>query len=74
VPTGPQSRDGILSAETVADAVIEGLDREAFLILSHKEVAGYMKFKADDYDRWIRGMNKLQISSRERAQAQAGQQ
>jgi hypothetical protein len=33
-----------------------------------------MKFKADDYDRWIRGMNKLQISSRERAQAQAGQQ
>ncbi len=69
VPTGPQSRDGVLSAEAVADAVIDGLDREAFLILPHKEVIGYMKFKNENYDRWINGMHKLHLASRERALA-----
>lgn len=69
VPTGPQSRDGVLSAEAVADAVVEGLDREEFLILPHKEVIGYMKFKNENYDRWIRGMHKLHLASRDRALA-----
>lgn len=59
LPNGPQSRDGILSADQVADAVIDGLDRETFLILPHKEVAGYVKNKTENYDRWIGGMAKL---------------
>jgi NAD(P)-dependent dehydrogenase (short-subunit alcohol dehydrogenase family) len=44
----------------VADAVIKGLREERFLILSHPEVADYFRRKADDYDRWIRGMRRLQ--------------
>lgn len=44
----------------VADAVVAGLREERFLILPHPEVAEYVRRKADDYDRWIRGMQRLQ--------------
>jgi NAD(P)-dependent dehydrogenase (short-subunit alcohol dehydrogenase family) len=64
---GPQSRDGILSAAEVADAAIAGIEREAFLILPHPEVTGYMQNKVNNYDRWIGGMAKLNRSARERA-------
>ena len=67
LPMGPQSKDGILSAEAVADAVIEGLNQETFVILPHKEVIGYMQGKINNYDRWIGGMAKLDKASRERA-------
>ena len=67
LPMGPQSRDGILSAEAVADAAIDGLDRETFLILSHPEVTTYVQNKTSNYDRWIGGMAKLHKASRERA-------
>jgi NAD(P)-dependent dehydrogenase (short-subunit alcohol dehydrogenase family) len=67
LPMGPQSRDGILSAEAVADAAIEGLDQESFLILPHKEVAGYVQTKTNNYDRWIGGMAKLHKAARDRA-------
>jgi hypothetical protein len=49
-----------LQPEQVADAVIEALAAETFLILPHKVVAKYMAHKATDYDRWIRGMRRLQ--------------
>jgi NAD(P)-dependent dehydrogenase (short-subunit alcohol dehydrogenase family) len=52
--------DNAIEPETVADAVLEGLDQERFLILPHPEVAEYLRRKADDYDRWIRGMRRLQ--------------
>jgi NAD(P)-dependent dehydrogenase (short-subunit alcohol dehydrogenase family) len=67
LPMGPQSRDGILSAEAVADAAIEGLEQEAFLILPHKEVVGYVQNKTSNYDRWIAGMAKLHKTAKERA-------
>ena len=67
LPMGPQSKDGILSAEAVADAVIEGLAQETFLILPHKEVVRYMQSKISNYDRWIGGMAKLDKAGRERA-------
>ena len=63
---GLQSPEGILSAEAVADATIEGLERETFLILPHKEVTGYMQNKTNNYDRWIGGMAKLHKAARER--------
>ncbi len=44
----------------VADAVVEGLREERFLILPHPEVADYFTKKATDYDRWIAGMRRLQ--------------
>jgi NAD(P)-dependent dehydrogenase (short-subunit alcohol dehydrogenase family) len=67
LPMGPQSRDGILSAEAVADSVIEGLEHERFLILPHKEVTGYVQNKTSNYDRWIGGMVKLHKGARDRA-------
>jgi NAD(P)-dependent dehydrogenase (short-subunit alcohol dehydrogenase family) len=51
---------GAIEPERVADAVIEGLREERFLILPHPEVSDYVRRKADDPDRWIAGMRKLQ--------------
>lgn len=52
--------DGMLSPEDVAQAVVEGLAAEDFLILPHPEVVEYFRRKADDYERWLRGMRRLQ--------------
>ena len=51
--------DGMLEPEAVAAAVIEGLAQEQFLILPHPEVGDYFRRKADDYERWIGGMRRL---------------
>jgi NAD(P)-dependent dehydrogenase (short-subunit alcohol dehydrogenase family) len=51
--------EGSVSVEQVADAVIEGMAAERFLILPHPEVAEYFKRKATDHDRWLRGMRRL---------------
>ena len=50
---------GAMEPEAVADAVVKGIDEESFLILPHPEVAEYFRRKADDYDRWLRGMRRL---------------
>ncbi len=54
---------GALTPETVAEAVVQGLAAERFLILPHPEVAEYFSWKAGDYDRWLRGMRRLQAAS-----------
>ena len=59
MPGGPQTRDGVLTAETVAGCVVDGLANERFLILPHEIVADYVKRKTSDYDRWIAGMANL---------------
>lgn len=51
--------DGMIEPEQVADCVIEGLEKESFLILPHPEVATYIQRKTSDYDRWINGMNRM---------------
>jgi NAD(P)-dependent dehydrogenase (short-subunit alcohol dehydrogenase family) len=51
--------DGALTAERVAECVVEGLRREEFLILPHAEVLGFFQRKANDYERWLRGMRRL---------------
>ena len=51
---------GALEPEQVADAVVKGIDAEQFLILPHPEVKEYFQRKATDYDRWLRGMRRLQ--------------
>lgn len=55
---------GVLEPEEVAEVVVEGLRDERFLILPHPEVAEYFRRKADDYDRWLAGMRRLQAKSR----------
>jgi len=53
---------GALEPEQVADVVIEGVRNERFLILPHPEVAEYFNRKAQDYDRWLKGMRRLRAS------------
>jgi NAD(P)-dependent dehydrogenase (short-subunit alcohol dehydrogenase family) len=50
----------MLEPDEVADAVIEGLRAERFLILPHPEVLTFLRRKTDDYDRWLAGMRRLQ--------------
>ena len=52
--------DGMIGPDVVADAVIEGLADERFLILPHPEVAEYERRKAADRERWLAGMQRLQ--------------
>jgi NAD(P)-dependent dehydrogenase (short-subunit alcohol dehydrogenase family) len=52
--------EGAIDPEDVAEAVIKGLAEEKFLILPHPEVATYFQNKSNDYDRWLRGMRRLQ--------------
>ncbi len=54
------SVDGVLMPEQVATAVLDGLADERFLILPHPEVAAYERRRADDRDRWLAGMRRLQ--------------
>ncbi len=54
--------EGALEPEQVAEAVVKGLEEEHFLILPHPEVLEYMRRKAGDYDRWLRGMRRLQAN------------
>ncbi|MGE0373802.1 MAG: SDR family oxidoreductase [Planctomycetaceae bacterium] len=52
-------QEGSLSTEEVAETVVAGLRDERFLILPHPEVGRYFQNKANDYDRWLRGMRRL---------------
>lgn len=52
--------EGSISPEECAEAVIRGLEAGRFLILPHPEVAQYFQNKANDYDRWLGGLRKLQ--------------
>ena len=52
--------DGLMKPEQLADAVMEALAADQFLILPHPEVKTYMQRKAADYSRWLQGMRRLQ--------------
>lgn len=52
-------RPSSLTPEQVADAVVRGIAEERFLILPHPEVATYFQNKANDNERWLRGMRRL---------------
>ncbi len=59
---GGNDVDGILSADEVADCVVDGMLEGRFLILPHPQVTTYFQRKAGDYDRWIGGMRKFRRS------------
>lgn len=59
---------GVISAENVADTIVNGIEAERFMILTHPEVHEFMQHKATDPERWITGMQRL----REKIIDQAG--
>jgi NAD(P)-dependent dehydrogenase (short-subunit alcohol dehydrogenase family) len=65
IPKGPQSGDGDLAPEQVAQDALRGIEQETFVILPHPQVLGYMRSKTENYDRWIAGMAKIQAKMRE---------
>src|SRR5581483_4853560 len=54
---------GAVTPEHVADCAVAGIAEERFLILPHPEVAEFFQRTASDYDRWLRGMRRLQAKS-----------
>ena len=56
---GSAGVNGILTPEQVAGEVVAVMRDERFLVLPHPEVAKYFLAKAQDYDRWLGGMQKL---------------
>jgi NAD(P)-dependent dehydrogenase (short-subunit alcohol dehydrogenase family) len=60
---GDMLRADAIDPEAVAEAVVQGLAAERFLILPHPQVAAFFHHKADDYDRWLRGMRRLHEKS-----------
>lgn len=53
---------GAIGVEDCAEAVVSGLESEGFLILPHREVAGFIVDKAQNYGRWLAWMSKLRKS------------
>ena len=49
----------LLAPEDVADAVMQGLADERFLILPHPEVAEHEQGRAADRDRWLSGLRHV---------------
>jgi NAD(P)-dependent dehydrogenase (short-subunit alcohol dehydrogenase family) len=56
---GAAAVQGVLTAERVATAVVEGLRDGRFLILPHPDVATFEQRRAADRDRWLAGMRRL---------------
>jgi len=52
-----------MEPEQVADETIKVVGEERFLILPHPDVARFFQQKASDYDRWLRGMRRLQANT-----------
>ena len=57
--TGSAGVNGVLTPEQVAEDVVRTMREEGFLVLPHPEVAKYFLNKAQDYDRWLGGMQKV---------------
>ncbi|MFI9627916.1 SDR family oxidoreductase [Streptomyces sp. NPDC052042] len=46
--------------EAVAEALFDAIAEDRFLVLPHPEVAGFYRARAEDTDRWLGNMNRLQ--------------
>ena len=55
---------GVLTVEQAARAIVDGLECEQFLLLTHDEVLGFFQRKAADYDRWLAGMRRVRAALR----------
>jgi len=50
----------VLEPEVVAAQTLAAIAEERFLVLPHPEVLEYFRRKGADYERWLRGMRRLQ--------------
>jgi NAD(P)-dependent dehydrogenase (short-subunit alcohol dehydrogenase family) len=48
-----------VSAEHVADCIVQGVRDEKFLILPHPEVAEFFAYKTKDYDKWLKNFARV---------------
>ncbi len=55
----PDASANLISPEQVADCIVDAIENNRFMVLTHPDVAGFMQAKAADPDRWIGGMRKL---------------
>ena len=68
-----EERASLLTANDVAQAIVDGVENDRFLILSHEAVKEYTVQRAMDHDRWITGMQMLRAKAREHFGAAAPQ-
>jgi NAD(P)-dependent dehydrogenase (short-subunit alcohol dehydrogenase family) len=71
IGAGPLLSGGLVEPEDVADAVVEGIREERFLILPHEVVGKYLAMKGAQPERWLDGMRRLVREGR--AQSEAAQ-
>jgi NAD(P)-dependent dehydrogenase (short-subunit alcohol dehydrogenase family) len=65
VGNAPMMAQAVLEPADVAEAIVEGIREERFLILPHPEVAEFMAFKGAQPERWLGGMRRLLAQARE---------
>ena len=56
---GTAGMDGIMEPAEVAGIWLEGIEAGTLRILPHPQVAEYARRRAEDPDRWVRGMRRL---------------
>ncbi len=54
------SSGGIIEPSAVAEAMVDAVRANRFLVLPHPEVREYERRKVDDRDRWLAGMRRLE--------------
>ena len=57
-----QPMEGVITPEQCAETIIDGIEKEEFLILPHPEVHNFYRNRADDPQRWIGGMQRYRRS------------
>lgn len=55
----------VISAADVATVTVEAVRNGTFMVLPHPELIEMYRHKGGDYDRWIKGMRRLQRSLRQ---------
>ena len=53
---------GVLTAEFCAEVIVDGIEKEEFLITPHPEVKQFMLHRAGDPMRWLSGMRRFRQS------------
>lgn len=57
-----QDLPGVISAEQCADTIVQGIENETFLILTHPEVQQYIEARTHDWQGWLDGMRRYRRS------------